>query len=61
MNTPCKGCAERHTACWSDCPKYAEYRAQVDAARKAAKKENAAIGLLAESTYYVKKRKNITW
>ena len=24
----CQGCQERHPACWGDCPKYKEARAQ---------------------------------
>ncbi len=35
---PCKGCADRHTACHDHCEKYAKWKAEVHKA-KAAEKE----------------------
>lgn len=35
---PCKGCADRHTACHDHCAKYAEWKAEVNKA-KAAERE----------------------
>ena len=34
---PCKGCADRHTACWGECEKYKEWKKLVDGANKARK------------------------
>ena len=30
LQAPCQGCAERHPACWSSCPRYAAYRTALD-------------------------------
>ena len=30
MTAPCRGCPDRHECCWSDCPKYKEYREERD-------------------------------
>ena len=30
LQSPCRNCRERHTACWSACPRYASYRAALD-------------------------------
>ena len=34
---PCKGCAERHEACWGKCEKYNEWKKILDSANKARK------------------------
>ena len=34
---PCKGCSDRHTACWCECEKYKEWKNLVDSANKARK------------------------
>lgn len=35
---PCKGCAERHTACWDHCKRYQDVKEQCDR-RKAIERE----------------------
>ena len=30
LQSPCRNCRERHTACWSVCPQYTAYRAALD-------------------------------
>ena len=35
--SPCKGCTERHEACWGKCEKYKEWKKLVDDANKARK------------------------
>ena len=37
---PCKGCAERHEACWGKCEKYKEWKKCVDGANKARREYN---------------------
>ena len=34
MNYPCKGCQERHTACWDTCEKYLAVKDKYDAYKK---------------------------
>lgn len=33
MRYPCKGCEDRHTACWDTCEKYLAVKAKADAAK----------------------------
>lgn len=33
--SPCADCTERYTACWDHCPKYKEFRAEIDRVKKA--------------------------
>ena len=35
--SPCKGCSDRHEACWGKCEKYKEWKKLVDGANKARK------------------------
>ena len=37
---PCKGCADRHTACWGECEKYKEWKKILDSANKARQEYN---------------------
>ena len=30
LQSPCRNCRERHTACWSSYPRYAEYHTALD-------------------------------
>lgn len=30
LQSPCRNCRERHTACWFACPRHAAYRAALD-------------------------------
>lgn len=39
---PCKGCQERHRACWDTCEKYLAVKAKVDAARAEERKHTDA-------------------
>jgi hypothetical protein len=50
--SPCKGCTERHEACWSNCEKYDEYRAKMDAEKQAKKDANK----FREITYGIKRQ-----
>ena len=31
---PCKGCEERHEACWGDCEKYKSWKSMLDEVNK---------------------------
>lgn len=33
IQSPCRGCAERHEKCWSACSRYAAYRSDLDCIR----------------------------
>ena len=46
MNSPCKGCADRHTACHDRCERYAKWKAKV--------REQAA----AEREYILRRRED---
>lgn len=35
MTKACKGCTERHPACWGECPKYLEARAKHEKLKQA--------------------------
>ena len=35
--SPCKGCTDRHEACWGKCEKYKEWKKLVDGVNKARK------------------------
>lgn len=39
MHTSCKGCTERHTACWADCEKYAKDKATHEAMKEERQKD----------------------
>jgi len=34
IDTPCHNCSDRHEGCHSDCPKYIEYKSQMDQLHK---------------------------
>ena len=36
---PCKGCEERHEACHAECPRYKEWRAELDRVNENAQRE----------------------
>ena len=39
MESVCKGCAERHTACWGSCKKYIEAKEENERQKKAIEKD----------------------
>ena len=47
---PCKGCTERHTACWDGCEKYKEWKKMVDSANKARKEYNFKAAIFSKIT-----------
>ena len=47
---PCKGCTERHTACWGDCEKYKEWKKLVDKANNARKEYNFKAAIFSKIT-----------
>ena len=51
MESVCKGCAERYTACWGSCKKYIEAKAAHDEQKKAIEKA-AVLHDMIESVYY---------
>lgn len=42
IQPPCKGCTERHQACWSDCACYKLWKAEKDGILADLKKRNPA-------------------
>ena len=38
---PCKGCKERHEACWGKCEKYKEWKSRLDEVNKRRKEYEA--------------------
>ena len=51
MESVCKGCAERYTACWGSCPKYIEAKEAKEKKKKAHKKYTILNDLL-DSVHY---------
>lgn len=40
MTDVCKNCPDRHPACWGDCPKYQQAKAEHDKRKQAQQKAN---------------------
>ena len=51
MESVCKGCAERHTACWGSCKKYIEVKAAHDKQKRAREKDIVLHDMI-ESVHY---------
>ena len=51
MESVCKGCAERYTACWGSCKKYIEAKEEHEKRKKAYKKYTILNDLL-DSVHY---------
>ena len=51
MESVCKGCTERYTACWGSCKKYIEAKAAHDEQKKAIEKAIVLHDMI-ESVYY---------
>ena len=51
MESVCKGCAERYTACWGRCKKYVEAKEAYEKRKKAYKKYTILNDLL-DSVHY---------
>ena len=51
MESVCKGCEERYTACWGSCKKYIEAKAAHDEQKKAIEKAVVLHDMI-ESVYY---------
>ena len=51
MESVCKGCTDRYTACWGSCKKYIEAKAAHDEQKKAIEKAVVLHDMI-ESVYY---------
>ena len=51
MESVCKGCAERYTACWGSCKKYIEAKEENERQKKAQKKDMILNDLM-DSVHY---------
>lgn len=47
---PCKGCAERHEACWGKCEKYKEWKNILESANKARQEYNFKAAIFSKIT-----------
>ena len=56
LQSPCMGCQKRHTACWSTCAAYQDYRASVDQINAARAGEVAATGICVDRSEKIRKR-----
>ena len=60
MHTSCKGCTERHTACWADCEKYKADRETHSAVRDERQKDIDSRKPLIERKYINKRGRRAT-
>lgn len=51
MESVCKGCAERYTACWGSCKKYIEAKEAHDKQKREREKDIVLYDMI-ESVYY---------
>jgi len=56
LKDACKGCQERHTACWGSCPKYLEARAKHEKEKQEKIKAAQADSAIRDVQYYGLKR-----
>ena len=56
LQSPCRKCELRHTACWSTCAAYKDYRATVDQINAARADEVKAIGICVDRGEKIRKR-----
>ncbi len=65
MESVCKGCSERYTACWGSCQKYLDAKATYEKQKKAREKDMMLNDML-DSVHYTglqceRKRKKLKW
>ena len=56
LQSPCRKCELRHTACWSTCTAYQDYRVTVDQINAARAGEVAATGICVDRSDKIRKR-----
>lgn len=56
LQSPCRKCELRHTACWSTCAAYKDYRATVDQINAARADEGKAAGIFVDRSEKIRKR-----
>lgn len=56
LQSPCRKCELRHTACWSTCAAYRDYRATVDQINAARAGEVTATGICVDRSEKIRKR-----
>ena len=56
LQSPCRKCELRHTACWSTCAAYQDYRATVDLINAARAGEVTATGICVDRSEKIRKR-----
>lgn len=56
LQSPCRKCELRHTACWSTCTAYQDYRATVDQINAARAVEATAVGIFLDRSEKIRKR-----
>lgn len=56
LQSPCRKCELRHTACWSTCAAYQDYRVTVDQINAARAGEVTATGIAVDRSEKIRKR-----
>ena len=56
LQSPCRKCELRHTACWSTCAAYLDYRVTVDQINAARADEVMATGIRVDRSEKIRKR-----
>ena len=56
LQSPCRKCELRHTACWSSCAAYKDYRATVDQINAARADEATAVEIFLDRSEKIRKR-----
>ena len=56
LQSPCRKCELRHTACWSTCATYLDYRVTVDQINAARAGEVMATGICVDRSEKIRKR-----
>lgn len=60
MHTSCKGCTERHKACWADCERYAKDKETHEAVKVEMKKQQEKWKPLVEKKYVNRRGRRAT-
>lgn len=55
LQSPCRKCELRHTACWSTCAAYKDYRATIDQINAARAVESTAAGICVDRGEKIRK------
>lgn len=56
LQSPCRKCELRHTACWSHCAAYRDYRAAVDLINEERAREVTATDIFVDRCEKIRKR-----